>query len=350
MNTLVTKTPSDLAECSSTHSAVFLFLNKHSHNKSTHRAYYKELERLTLWAHSIDKDLMDLTLFDINNYSQFVLSPQPYDRWVGPRRHRNHPEWKPFEKPMSPSTRNQTITRINAFYKFCVEAGYLSGNPVAAVPKVYYLKRQGPSEKYITEDDWKKVQLYLSLLDKKPTTPEYERTRFVIEILYHQCIRRSELTINSTIGIRQENGLWWWYLVGKGSKTAKIPFKPASVASMKRYRESLGLSSMPLPGEDKPFVYGLRETSRGVGHETIYQIVKEFFKGVCQWAEDIDKDLAKGLRSVSTHWLRHTGLSHMANRGVSEGAVQGVARHNSERTTKSYYLHKEDEDFYKEVC
>ncbi|NHZ83401.1 tyrosine-type recombinase/integrase [Massilia sp. CCM 8695] len=59
-------------------------------------------------------------------------------------------------------------------------------------------------------------------------------------------------------------------------------------------------------------------------------------------------EIADRLASASTHWLRHSSLTHQANGGVPLKTVQHNARHASIKTT-GRYLHKDDAERHAET-
>ena len=51
------------------------------------------------------------------------------------------------------------------------------------------------------------------------------------------------------------DGNWWFHLVGKGDKAAKVAVRPEYIDRyLKRYRRFMGLSELPLPHEQAPLI------------------------------------------------------------------------------------------------
>ena len=61
-----------------------------------------------------------------------------------------------------------------------------------------------------------------------------------------------------------------------------------------------------------------------------------------------DKRKASVLRAASTHWFRHTSLTHQAELGVDLRYLQATARHASIETTQKY-LHQENRQWHSEI-
>jgi hypothetical protein len=81
--------------------AVHAWLALHE-TPATQRAYRKEAERLILWAIvERGRALSSLTTEDAIAYRSFLRHPGPRERWVGPPRPRNVPDWHPFSGNLS---------------------------------------------------------------------------------------------------------------------------------------------------------------------------------------------------------------------------------------------------------
>jgi len=111
--------------------AIQTWLSEFANSPQTLRTYRKEAERLLLWS-LIERctAFSNLTRDDLRDYQAFMSDPQPAERWCAPRRSRQHPNWRPFEAPLTEQSVAQAITIINALFNYLVEAGYLAGNPL----------------------------------------------------------------------------------------------------------------------------------------------------------------------------------------------------------------------------
>ena len=61
-----------------------------------------------------------------------------------------------------------------------------------------------------------------------------------------------------------------------------------------------------------------------------------------------DKAAAEQLEHASTHWMRHTGITHDLEAGAEVRYVQAQARHSSPKTT-ARYDHKQEERWRNEL-
>jgi site-specific recombinase XerD len=328
--------------------AILGWLAEFDGSPQTQRSYRKEAERLLLWALiEKQKPLSSLTRDDLRGYQQFMTDPQPRSRWCGQRKPRHHPDWRPFEGALSDESIAQAITIVNALLSYLVEAGYLSGNPLGLMRrkiKQRTTNKAKVTERFLEQGLWQSVVDYIEALAK--TTPreqkEYERTRFLFHLLYLLGPRVSEVAGHTMQSIKQIRGKWWWQVTGKGQKTQLIPVNEAMLNALMRYRQFYGLSSLPLPDDENPLFMNLNGT-QSVSSNMIYRLVKKTFSDCAQTFEKSRPDFAMKLRKASTHWLRHTSITHQADAGIELRYIKRSARHESVETTMLYQHAEEDQ-------
>lgn len=332
--------------------ALSAWLRRYDTSPQTWRSYRKEIERLYTWClQTRQKPFSSLTVEDIQDYLSFLANPTPYERWCGPRVSRNHPNWRPFERALSEASRKQAITIIGACFSFLVDAGYLSGNPIkllskSAQPKPY---KAANVERYLDREIW---QLFWQHLLQDPiNTPReiahFERNLFIFSLLYLQSPRASEVVSHKMNSIQQQHGKWWWLVTGKGNKTQRIPWKDESMHALVRYRRFRGLTPYPYREDDAYLVTKIK-SEKPITAGMLYKIVKQKVRQISLSIEEDYPDYAEILRLASTHWFRHTSLTHQADEGIDLRYLQAIARHGSIETTQRY-LHVEAEAFHDAV-
>jgi len=328
--------------------AILGWLAEFDGSPQTQRSYRKEAERLLLWALiEKQKPLSSLTRDDLRGYQQFMTDPQPRTRWCGQRKPRHHPDWRPFEGALSDESIAQAITIVNALLSYLVEAGYLSGNPLGLMRrkiKQRTTNKAKVTERFLEQGLWQSVVDYIEALAK--TTPreqkEYERTRFLFHLLYLLGPRVSEVAGHTMQSIKQIRGKWWWQVTGKGQKTQLIPVNEAMLNALMRYRQFYGLSSLPQPDDEKSLFMNLNG-NQSVSSNMIYRLVKKTFSDCAQTFEKSRPDFAMKLKKASTHWLRHTSITHQADAGIELRYIKRSARHESVETTMLYQHAEEDQ-------
>jgi site-specific recombinase XerD len=123
------------------------------------------------------------------------------------------------------------------------------------------------------------------------------------------------------------------------------------MVELARYRRELGLAPFPISNEAMPLLLPiggkLRMLSRGAVHELVKAVFEKTADRIrLQGPEQEAK--AQRIIQASTHWLRHTAGSHMANKAVDLRHVRDNLGHES-LTTTSGYLHSSDDDRHRET-
>lgn len=328
--------------------AVQAWLAEFHDSPQTLRNYRKEAERLLLWALlERGKPLSGLTREDCMLYEAFLADPQPRERWCGQKAPRFSPQWRPFLGPLGPASRKLAMLIINSLFGYLVEAGYLAGNPLALARR----RGQGhqparPVERFLEHDQW---QALLATVDELPRDSErdgqhHARAKYLVALLYLLGPRVSEVAGHAMNSFVQIRGRWWWRVVGKGRKEAQVPVNQDMLQALRDYRRFYGLPPLPAPDEATPLVLNLKGTS-GIGDNMIYRIVKDLVaKAATRLAAD-DPHQADKLRRASTHWFRHTSITHQADAGIGIQFLQRNARHARIDTT-GLYLHAEEKEWH----
>jgi integrase len=346
--------------------ALACFLAEYDRSPGTARIYQRECERLVLWAvHECGKPLSSLTRQDFEGYLNFLADPQPSERWCGPKRNREDAAWRPFVGPLGEPALLTAIAAINSWMAYLVDAGYLSGNPLGLIrQRRRKLALEAPAgapaagappefavsvERFLDADMWAAVTGAVEALPRNSAAQvdEYERLRFICAFLYLLAPRAGELESHRMNSFREERGLWWWHVTGKGAKQAKIPLPDDMIQALVRYRRHLGLSAMPKRNDITPLLVGLRDR-RPITARRLNQVLKRLFAAA---ADRLGPELvhkAEKLRSASAHWGRHTGITAKVDAGMEERYVQKDARHADRRTTQ-LYIHEEERRWHEEA-
>ena len=332
--------------------AITIWLNRFETSPYTQQNYRKEIERLYLWAINRGMALSDLTLEDMEEYKLFLKDPQPADEWCGPPVARDKAHWRPFAGPLSSASQNQSLTILNTCFGFMTQMGYLKYNPMQLLFKRdlrQQINKTGKIERYLEHELW---DFLWEFINAQPRTTdkerdEYERRLFLFSLLYLLAPRLSEVALHQMNSFVEERGKWWWRVTGKGNKTAKIPVPEDMLAALKRYRGYLGLSALPSPEEERPLIMDLR-SQHALTPKSIYLIVKQTLADAADQAQARSPQRAQKLRQASTHWMRHTSITHQADKGVDIRHLKATARHASITTTQRY-MHAEEDAWHEDI-
>jgi integrase/recombinase XerC len=325
--------------------AVRLWLAEYTASPHTLRSYRKEAVRLLLWAtQALGKPLSSLTREDFLLYERFLAAPT--GDWADPDRPRKGSTRRLFEGPLSERSRHQALGILSGLMTYLVSAGYLAGNPLALRRgRTTSARRSRRVERYLDHTLWDHV---LASVEQWPRLTErdeqhYERSRWLIRLLYHTALRVSEAAHAKAADFYQRRGKWWLHVVGKGGAEGEVPVGDALMADFARYRAFHGLPSVPAASETGPAVMSIAgDDARHLTPAAIYLIVRDVFRRAADALDTIDPVGATTLRRASTHWLRHSAASHQADAGTDLRFIQKNLRHASIETT-GIYLHAEDD-------
>ena len=344
--------------------AMLAFLAEYDKSPGTHRIYQRECERLFLWTWwECRKPVSSLTRQDFEGYLNFLADPQPAAVWCGPKAPRTSENWRPFVGPLSEKAVLTAIAGINSMMQYLVDAGYLAGNPLGLIRQRRHKLRleqeatstpwapedSGTIERFLDADMWAAVTKAVEALPRENPrqADEYERLRFVCAFLYLMAPRAGEMERQRMNSFREERGRWWWYVVGKGQKRAKVPVPDDMMEALVRYRKHLGLPAAPTPRDDSPLLVSVKDRSP-ITARRLNQILKKLFSDAADLLPPALEHKREKLRSASAHWGRHTGITAKVDAGMDERYVQKDARHADARTTR-LYTHEEDDRWHDET-
>ena len=77
-------------------------------------------------------------------------------------------------------------------------------------------------------------------------------------------------------------------------------------------------------------------------------MVKKTFLDCAESIEESNPDFSVKLKKASTHWLRHTSITHQADAGIELRYIKRNARHESVETTM-LYQHAEEEKWHESM-
>lgn len=336
--------------------AVAQWLAEFRASPQTLRAYRREAERLLLWLEHQGRRLDQLRRQDLDAFESFLASPTPRHLWVGPPRPRHAPDWRPFRGPLSPASRRQSLVILQGMFAWLVEAGWVAHNPFRLMrdKRRRFDNRRTGIDRYLERPLWEWLWEWITrpLVEGANARERYlwQRRRVIFGFAYLLAPRIGEMASAEMGDFFQREGRWWWRVVGKGDKAARIPVPDDMLALLRDWRRELGLSAEPAPGEAGPVLRGL-DGQRSLGDNQLYRLIRDTF---CRAANALEVEAGEEaiaqvarLRAATPHWLRHTALTHQAQAGVELRYLASTARHARLDTT-ARYLHTEDEEWHRQ--
>lgn len=341
------------------------FLIAYRGSEETFKAYRREIERLLQWSWFVrHKTLVDLRRDDLEQFIEFCQAPPKH--WIG---HRHVPrfinkdgvripnqEWRPFiatvgtskdttkQYVYSQSAIQATFAILSSFFNYLEQEEYTFGNPIAQIrQKSKFVRKMHGKQpvRRLSELQWAYVIETAEIMAAE--NPDYhERTLFMMTAFYAMYLRISELSASSRwvpqMGhfYQDIDHNWWFKTVGKGNKERDVSVSNAMLLALKRYRQFLGLSSLPPPGDNAPLLPKKKGLGPIQGTRHIRRIVQQCFdRSKERLHADGFKEDAELLDVATVHWLRHTGISEDVKSRPREH-VRDDAGHSSSAITDKY--------------
>lgn len=347
------------------------FLHAYRGSAETFKSYRRETERLLQWTWFIqNKTLKDLRRNDLETFLSFCQSPDK--DWIGTKHVPRfldkegeriaNPYWRPFvasiskkahRDGLSPDAKSYTLSQsalqaifaiLSSYFNYLEQEEYTFGNPISQIRQKSKFLRKHHGMKTIrrlSELQWAYIIETAELMAAENPSP-HERTLFIMNALFAMYLRISELATSERwmpqMGhfYRDMDGNWWFKTVGKGNKERDISVSNAMLEALKRYRTSLGLSSLPAPGESTPLIPKAVGKGSVEGTRHIRKIVQQCFDNAIERLKtDGFNDDAESLMAATVHWLRHTGISEDVKIRPREH-VRDDAGHSSSAITDQY--------------
>ncbi len=361
----------DANEVASDYKHTCQFLRAYRGSAETFKSYRRETERLLQWSWFVHKKTLKmLRRSDFELFLEFCQSPP--NHWIGTSHVTRfidkdglriaNPNWRPFvvavtkkahrdgkvpdikSFSLSQSALQAIFAIASSYFNYLEQEEYTFGNPVAQIrQKSKYLRKHHGKKpiRRLSELQWAYIIETAEMMAKE-NPAQHERTLFIMNALFAMYLRISELAASPRwipqMGhfYQDIDSNWWFKTVGKGNKERDISVSDAMLNSLKRYRTSLGLTSLPSPGESTPLVQKTLGNGPINGTRYIRKIVQDCFdKAIERMKSDGFIEDAEMIMAATVHWLRHTGISEDVKTRPREH-VRDDAGHSSSAITDQY--------------
>ena len=256
---------------------------------NTREAYGRDLRRFLDYAGARHVDALDVDLPLLEDYVQHL-----------------------FEAGIAASSMARMISSVRSFYRYLQIDGYLGQDPTELLETPRQPKHL-PEVLTIEE-----VERILDAIDL--STPEGQRDRCLIELLYSCGLRVSEVCALRLSDLFFDEG--FVRVIGKGDKQRVVPISPRAMHEVHNWLDARADIAVKPEDEDVLFVSARR--GRRLSRVTVFHNIKQHVA-----AAGIDK-------SVSPHTFRHTFATHLLEGGASLPAIQAMLGHEDIGTTEIY--------------
>lgn len=215
------------------------------------------------------------------------------------------------KKKLSAKTITRYLVAIRTFFRFLIQEGTLSANPVEELetPKMTKTLPQILTLKEVEQ-----------LLEQPNLqTPLGVRDRAMIEVLYATGVRVTELVCLPMNQINLEGGFVLVY--GKGSKERVVPLGSEAIKWVNHYLKSS--RGILVKDKESPFLF-ISRSGKGMSRQRFWRSLKGY-------------GLRAGIRKkITPHLFRHSFASHLLERGADLRSVQMMLGHVDISTTQIY--------------
>lgn len=204
------------------------------------------------------------------------------------------------------------LSGVRSFYKFLVLDGYLEQDPTELLesPKI---GKHLPEVLSVEEIDAIEGIINVS-------TPEGQRDRAAIEMLYSCGLRVSELCNLLLSDLFLDEG--FLRVTGKGNKQRLVPISERAIRELKSwfaFRNSINIK----PGEED-YVFISAARKKHLSRITVFHNIKVY------------AEQAGIQKTISPHTFRHSFATHLLEGGANLRAIQTMLGHESISTTEIY--------------
>ncbi len=204
------------------------------------------------------------------------------------------------------------LSGVRSFYKFLVLDGYLEQDPTELLesPKI---GKHLPEVLSVEE-----IDAIEGIIDV--STPEGQRDRAAIEMLYSCGLRVSELCNLLLSDLFLDEG--FLRVTGKGNKQRLVPISERAIRELKSwfaFRNSINIKSGE---EDYVFISAARK--KHLSRITVFHNIKVY------------AEQAGIQKIISPHTFRHSFATHLLEGGANLRAIQTMLGHESISTTEIY--------------
>ncbi|MEX2335982.1 MAG: site-specific tyrosine recombinase XerD [Fulvivirga sp.] len=217
----------------------------------------------------------------------------------------------------------RVLSGIKAFYKYLLYEGLADKDPTVLI--------EGPSlgRKLPDTLNYHEIEQLLGAIDH--ATPEGQRNRAMLEVLYSSGLRVSELIDLRLSNIYEDIG--FLRIMGKGNKERLVPIGRDALKYIKIYSNEVRIHLKIADGHQN-YVF-LNRRGKKLSRVMVFTIIKNLVK--CVGLE----------KNVSPHTFRHSFATHLLEGGADLRAVQEMLGHESITTTE-IYTHL-DRDYLRQV-
>lgn len=227
---------------------------------------------------------------------------------------------------LSAHSQSRILSGLKSFFKYLMFEGIIEKDPTLLI--------EGPKLGRKLPDTLSFPEIEKLLMAVDLSTPEGQRNRAILEVLYSSGLRVSELVGLQLNNIYAETG--FLRVTGKGNKERLVPIGRDALKYADIYIKEVRGRAPHKPAQKgfESFVF-LNRNGRKLTRVMVFTIIKNIAQAI-------------GLKKrISPHTFRHSFATHLIEGGADLRAVQEMLGHESITTTE-IYTHL-DRDYLRQV-
>lgn len=265
-----------------------LLLEK-SLSDNTAQAYMTDVEKLTTYLADSGTGLREVTIDVLHGFAATMA-----DLGIAAR------------------SQSRIISGVRSFFRYLCLEGYIENDPSELLesPKI---GQHLPDVLTVSE-----IDSMMAAIDR--TSPEGQRNRAIIEVMYSCGLRVSELCGLHMTDLFLDEG--FVKVTGKGSKQRLVPISGSAIHELQLWFEDRCHIDIK-PGAQSYVFLSIRR-GQPISRVMVFNIVKDL------------TDRAGIKKTVSPHTLRHSFATHLLEGGANLRAIQSMLGHEKIATTEIY--------------
>lgn len=210
-----------------------------------------------------------------------------------------------------PRSQARILSGIRSFYHYLILDGRLETDPTELLESPQ-TGRKLPDVLSVEE-----IDSLIGAIDL--STPEGQRNRAILEILYSCGLRVSELCNLKLSDLYMEQG--FIKVNGKGSKQRLVPISPRGIRELEYYFVDRNAVTIKPGYEDFIFI---SKRGKNISRIMVFHIIKQL------------ADIVGLKKNISPHTFRHSFATHLLEGGANLRAIQSMLGHESIGTVEIY--------------
>lgn len=322
------------------------WISQGTKNSLTRRVMKKEIERLLLWAISVQrKKLLELAPADIASYAKFLEQPTPVSIWISKTKYpKCNDGWRPFAGPLNEASQRYALVQVGSFFKWAVRNGLLELDPTEALetPRINkpVLRRALDQEA---------LGALFEVIDGQKKKKKRLRDTILFSIILQAGLLVSEVAaVNVDDVNRDENGVCWITVRGNSGDLRRLAITAELFLLIDFYKTVFRIQVEWTDDAATPLVLPATGKLRRLHPSTILAIIKNVAEGAIRLLRERGRhDVAATLHGANGYMLRHSCFANISTTSTVQ-ELKEIAGYLA-LDVAAQYFYCDDEEFHRRI-